>query len=313
MDDHAAGTELNDIAAAWLVALDAGTADRAAFDRWRDADVRHAIAFAEVAATWRALDGVRAIRPLQHAAPAARAAPSRHRLSRRMVLRGAIGTGVAAVAGGGFAYSAYARNRAETGVGERRMIRIDDRLIVDLNTDSILYWRTKGDQATLWLDRGEAAIDCRGDTTPVTLRTPSGSFALDGGSFNARLGRANCALTVLDGRATGNGRTARSGERLSLMPGAARVDPGDDAAIDRVRGWRQGVLVLDGDRLDAALAEYNRYLRHRIAIGDPALAGLRLGGRFSTSDVSEFLSAMHASFGIVARRDATGTIILVAG
>jgi len=310
MDDHAAGTELNDVAAAWLVALDAGTADRAAFDRWRDADVRHAIAFAEVAATWRALDGVRAMRPLQ---PPAHAAPARHRPSRRMILRGAIGTGVAAAAGGGFAYSAYARDRAETGVGERRMIRIDDRLTVDLNTDSILYWRTTGDRVTLWLDRGEAAIDCRGDVPPVALRTPPGRFALNGGSFNVRLSQGNCALTVLDGSATGNGRTARSGERLSLTPDAVRVEPGDDAAIDRMRGWRQGVLVLEGDRLDAALTEYNRYLRHKIAIGEPRLAALRLGGRFSTSDVREFLSAMHASFGIVARRDATGTIVLVAG
>lgn len=308
MDDHAAGTELTDRAAAWLVALDAGTADRAAFERWRNADVRHAVAFAEVAATWRTLDGVRALRPLQQPAPPMLAP---RRASRRMVLRGAIGTGIAVATGGGFAYSAYARDRAETGVGERRMIRIDDGLTVDLNTDSILYWRTGGDRPTLWLDRGEAAIDCRNGATPIDLRTPSGHLTLGGGSFNVRLGASGCALTVLDGSATAGDRTVRGGERLSLTADTARIEPDDDAAIERMRGWRQGVLVLEGDRLDHALAEYNRYLRHKIAIGEPKLAGLRLGGRFSTSDVREFLSAMRASFGIVARRDADGTILLV--
>ncbi|KQN40818.1 hypothetical protein ASG37_03350 [Sphingomonas sp. Leaf407] len=308
MDQHAQGTELTDTAAAWLVALDAGTADRAAFEGWRDADVRHAIAFAEVAATWRALDGVRALRPLQQQAPPP---PPPRRHPRRAILRGAIGTGVVAAMGGGFAYSAYARERAVTDVGERRTIRIDDQLTVDLNTDSILYWRIGGDRPMLWLDRGEAAIDCRSDATPVELRTSAGRFVLGSGSFNARLGGAACTLTVLEGSGTGNGRTARTGQRLLLAGGTARIEPGDDAAIDRLRGWRQGVLVLEGDRLDAALAEYNRYLRDKIRIGEPGLAGLRIGGRFSNGDVREFLAAMRASFGIAARRDANGTIILV--
>lgn len=41
--------DLTDVAADWLAALDAGSADMVAFEAWRDADIRHAIAFAEVA------------------------------------------------------------------------------------------------------------------------------------------------------------------------------------------------------------------------------------------------------------------------
>jgi transmembrane sensor len=50
----------------WLARLDrddATPADLAAFDRWRATDPRNAAAYARLAATWQALDRIRAIRP----------------------------------------------------------------------------------------------------------------------------------------------------------------------------------------------------------------------------------------------------------
>jgi transmembrane sensor len=40
--------ELMHEAAEWYAALDAGVADIDAFERWRDADPRHAVAFARI-------------------------------------------------------------------------------------------------------------------------------------------------------------------------------------------------------------------------------------------------------------------------
>jgi transmembrane sensor len=40
--------ELMDEAAEWYAALDAGVADVAAFERWRDADPQRAVAFARI-------------------------------------------------------------------------------------------------------------------------------------------------------------------------------------------------------------------------------------------------------------------------
>ena len=39
------------------------SADLDAFDQWKAADPRHAAAYARLAATWQALDRIRAIRP----------------------------------------------------------------------------------------------------------------------------------------------------------------------------------------------------------------------------------------------------------
>jgi transmembrane sensor len=50
----------------WLARLDRNdpsAADMAAFDRWKATDPRHAAAYARLAATWQALDRLRAIRP----------------------------------------------------------------------------------------------------------------------------------------------------------------------------------------------------------------------------------------------------------
>src|SRR6266403_809031 len=50
----------------WLARLDRNdpsAADIAAFDRWKATDPRHAAAYARLAATWQALDRLRAIRP----------------------------------------------------------------------------------------------------------------------------------------------------------------------------------------------------------------------------------------------------------
>ena len=50
----------------WLARLDRGDAtpaDLAAFDRWKATDPRNAAAYARLAATWQALDRIRAIRP----------------------------------------------------------------------------------------------------------------------------------------------------------------------------------------------------------------------------------------------------------
>ncbi len=48
--------KLTDIAALWYAQLDSGTADVKAFEAWRDADSRHAVAFAWIIRAANLLD-----------------------------------------------------------------------------------------------------------------------------------------------------------------------------------------------------------------------------------------------------------------
>lgn len=136
--------DLTDEAASWLAALDAGSADVAAFEAWREADVRHAATFVEVAATWRDLDGLRVAQDEMRragSAPSGDPIPaepifvepiSGGRASRRHVLCAAASIAAVTAVGGGVAYRANARDMAVTGIGQRKTVATAHGLSLDL-------------------------------------------------------------------------------------------------------------------------------------------------------------------------------------
>ncbi|GAM07055.1 FecR family protein [Novosphingobium sp. MBES04] len=312
--------DLIEIASGWLVGLDAGTVDVRAFEAWRDADPRHAAAFAEVAGAWsdmgdlRLLDEVPSPPPLDagarqdSAGDAADLAPAPFG-NRRKLLRAGLAVGTLALGAAGLTYRAAARESASTGIGESARVTSGSAMTVDLNTDSRIFWKD-GDPLKLWLDRGEIAIRLTASHR-LSLLTQGGTFHLMPGVYNARIRDASCELTVLGGGGTfgADGHGLRTGETALATAGKASVrDDGEDLA--RVTAWRSGTLVLNGESLDYALSEMNRYLEDKIVIGDPGLSRLRVGGTFATSNPAEFLQALRTSFAIRTRRDGTGSIVL---
>lgn len=304
--------DLIEEAAEWLAALDAGSVTPAAFEAWRDADVRHAVAFAEVAGVWRDLDRVRDDRDAMQAPAAPPSRDQINRPDRRHLLRTAASIAVVSVLGGGFAYRSYARDTVRTKVGERRTIDAAPGLTIDLNTDSCIHWRD-GTPIGLWLEQGEAAIRV-GDGYAARLRTPAGTFDLAPGRFNARLRGDSCELAVIAG-SLNDARHERLSAGQVAVAGAGHLGTmmAGDADIARVTAWQRDTLMLSGESLDYAIAEMNRYLPAKIVIGDPALSRLRLGGTFATTDPTEFLLALHGAFGIHARVAAGGGIVLTRG
>jgi transmembrane sensor len=303
--------DLTDIAAGWLASLDAGTADRRAFEAWRAEDVRHAVAFAEVASTWRDMSELARISgdpkpavPDDPPAPAPDEQPTRRRM-----LRIAAAAGAMALAGGGFAMRAAARNSAETRIGERRAISEVPGLSVNLNTDSSIYWKG-GKSPRLWLERGEIGIQLDPGRR-LSLMTPGGTFHLAPGDYNARLRGSSCELAVLSGSGTlgDAARPFQPGDVALATAGQANVRQ-RETDLTRITAWRRDTLVLNGESLDYALAEMNRYLRGKIVIGDPDLSRLRIGGTFATTNPTEFLEALRTSFGVKATAGADGNIVL---
>lgn len=317
--------DLIEVAAKWLAGLDAGTADVRAFEAWREADARHAAAFAQVAGTWSDLGELRhlpdgaAPAPLGHsglAAPAPEAGTDdgpefspTTRNSRRRFLRTGLALGAVALGGAGVTYRAAARDSASTGVGESGKVACGSAMAIDLNTDSRIYWK-EGEPLRLWLERGEVAIHLA-SAHRLSLITQGGTFQLAPGYYNARIRNASCELTVLagSGRFGAQGRALAPGVTALATAGKASLRKDADE-LDRVTAWRNGTLILTGESLDYALSEMNRYLEHKIVIGDPGLSRLRIGGTFATANPEEFLEALRTSFAIRTHRDAAGGIVL---
>lgn len=305
--------DLTEEAAGWLAALDAGSADVAAFEAWREADTRHAIAFAEVASAWRDMDGLRAmpgdmLRPASPQPSETREAADDRQPNRRYLLRTAASLAAAAAMGGGFAYRAYARDKLVTGVGQRKSVVAMPGLALNLNTDSCVYWKD-GTPVRVWLERGEVAIRLAAGHR-LDLMSPGGRFQLSPGAYNARLRGASCELTVLAGKVSAGTASIGPGEIGVATAGDIRMRASDTSDLGRVTAWQRDTLVLNGESLDYALGEMNRYLPNKIVIGDPVLSRLRLGGTFSTTNPAEFLQALRSSFGVQATAAANGGIVL---
>lgn len=295
-------------AAGWLAALDAGSATREEFEAWRAADSRRAVAFAQVVDAFEQIERLRAVHE-----PLPRQPARASRLNRRNLLRGGMLAGGIALAGGTIAMQAAAREHAETGVGERRTVVLEDGTRVLLNTNTRISWRIKGTTRALWLEQGEIGLDVRALAGPALQLSANGTrFELKPGTFNARREPESVSLLVLKGTANAEAQAVREGTLAQVIGRNVAVHPAEAVAIDRARSWQNGQLVFEGESLDFVVAEFNRYLDDKLVVADPALSRIRLGGRFTNTDPTELLKALNASFGIHARRGDSGTIILTA-
>lgn len=285
-------------AADWFARWQAGTIDEQAFERWRAADPAHALAYARVLATWEKLGK----------AEEAEGAPL---LTRRRVMRGSVAGAVVAAAGSGFfASRAYAWESATTGIGETRKLRLPDGSMVALNTDTEFHWRFSAAKRELWLERGEVALDLKPGSA-ARLATARASAALSDGRFNARLERDALDLLVLRGGASpeaagGLQMRAEVYQRLRFGGAAAAVEPVSSAAVETALAWQSGDIVFVDTPLSQAAAEYNRYLLRKIVIEDGAVAEIRVGGRFVSSDPADFLQAISTSLGVRVRTTPDG-------
>lgn len=300
-------------ASQWLARLDTGRATEQEFEAWRDADPRHAAAFAQTAQAWTRLDLLRdAERP--------RSGTSH----RRAWLTGGGALLAASLVGGTYlGRDSLLRDRVVTGVGERRTLALPDGSSVELNTDTEVFWRFDRQRRRLWLARGEAALMIAQDRLrPFELFTAQGLARLAAGQFNARLRPAGLDLIVLAGRATVETATGHAqaqaqvvgaaDPRQALAVTAQRIEvvATPEARVQSVQAWRRGEIVFEGQPLSAAVEEYNRYLTRKLVIGDTRAGGLRLGGRFLTGDPEGFLEALRTTFGLRIIEDGPSRILL---
>lgn len=310
-DAAAAGTGLREQAAHWLVSLDSGTADEQAFEIWRNADPRHAAAFAQVAAIWRrTADPGLSTFAGQMEAPAPIVEPAPESVPPRAVSRRALAGGaVAAMFGLGAAGTFLVwprRSYAVTAIGERRAIQLPDGSHAMLNTDTRLAWRFD-EGREFWIEHGEATLSVREGARPFRVYSDPFDARLSEGRFDIRLDPNGGRLLVLAGRAAAAYRgtmaqTVEAGRMLTIADGGARVTPATADVIAAATAWQDGRIVFDGMPLGSAVAEFNRYLPRKIALEDAGLAGIPLGGEFRIADPDSFLFALREGFGIDHRR-----------
>ncbi len=296
-------------AAEWLAALDAGSVDIDAFEAWRDSDSRHAVAFAQVVDAFEQVAGLRAVEE--------RSPPGRDGVNRRKLLRaGALAGGAAAIAGSLAALQANARDQARTGVGERKTVLLPGGGRVELNTQTSISWRFNDKERSIWLEEGEIRLDVsKPEVKAIDIRTDAMRARVAQGSVNIRREPGSVGLLVLSGNVLLTGAkpvTIKHGEFANVIGRDVSVSEAEPVALERAAGWRNGQLVFEGESLDYVIGEFNRYLDRKIVIADPRLSRIRLGGRFTSTDPADLLTALQASFDVRVIRSGAGAITLTA-
>ena len=341
--------EIEEEAAAWVWRLDDPAASdevRCAFADWIARDARHRPAYDELSKLWRSLDALAEAESEEKIAALAAAqvphrttkrAPRRYARTRRFVAAAIAASLLLAAVGVFWLRSSNEEQTLATAVGQQLSAKLADGSMVDLNTNTIIETKFQTRRRDVELRKGEALFKVAHDTQrPFYVHAGNTIVRAVGTEFNVRLrDRDEVEVTVAEGRvevvsgdssstivapsdaapaktkAAAHETTLDVGQRLSTKDAAAPVETINPVRLRNALAWREGAIVFDGERLSRAVEELNRYTDMRLVVTDPSIADLRIGGRFSATDVDDFLRALSRVLPVQTRRAPTGRVVYI--
>ena len=308
-------------AADWFVLHDRGlnSAQQAEFNRWLKADRRHAENYAEMKEIWEILG--RARPPVQSVG----ARSGHSRLFWVPVALAAAAT-IALVFALWRGKSGPNRNFSEsaaTEIGVLRRLDLPDGSVVKLSADSAVEVSFSSRQRSVLLTRGEANFEvAKNMSRPFVVRVESVYVRAVGTAFDVRLLSDSINVLVTEGRvwvsdsssgrsllaATGQGASPvlSAGQGLRVRRSAAGNSSAAAATVfspeemKEALAWEERRLFFHDDRLADIVAEFNRFNRHRLAIGSPELAERKFGGTFPANDYEAFVRSLERHYEVTA-------------
>jgi transmembrane sensor len=187
-----------------------------------------------------------------------------------------------------------------TGIGEQRIVNLDDGTRVSLNSDTRMEVEYSSAQRRVVLREGEAFFEVtHNPRRPFVVVAGGHHVTALGTAFEVRYEPDCTTVMLVEGKVAvspGNADTARRNEDSTaiLAPGerltfVKRSEPKRDRPrLDAVMAWRRGEVIFDDTVLADAVAEMNRYDRTSLVIDDPGIAALRVSGIYRSGDTSGF-------------------------
>lgn len=219
-----------------------------------------------------------------------------------------------------------------TGIGDDQTVALQDGSTIWLNTDSAVRVQYTAAERRVHLVRGEALFTvAKNKHRPFVVSSGGVSVYAVGTAFNVHLRADSVEVLVTEGKV----QVKDSDNGGSLLPGQAELrrssgreldspllQAGEKAVIplaavgsrcaavvtlpvpevSRVLAWRERRLEFDPEPLRLLVAEFNRYNRCKLVVGDRELGELTVGGSFRADDYQTFVRLLESSFGVVADR-----------
>lgn len=308
-------------AAAWIVKLHGQQRDaemEAAFRSWLSAEAENAREFERVTETWEA--GASAVPGMPRVAlPKSKQRWNTRRVAAVAACMMILGLGLWSVPGlwGGVSY--------DTGIGEQRIVRLEDGSRVILNADTRLSVALGENERKVQVTRGEALFEVAGDPQrPFYVNAGTYRVEALGTEFSVRLQPERTTVVLVEGSVAVSARDGLVIQDVSTVPdGPAEVSrdppvsepvvlsPGQrltmestgNAKLDRPRpenlnAWRRGEVVLDRTTLKDAVAEMNRYDQTQLIVDDADIARLSVSGIYHAGDSAGFAHTIARLYGL---------------
>ena len=314
-------------AALWAARADRGlsTDEDSLLDAWLAEDVRHVGAFAKARAVSLLTERTRAFgvgadkmltqmenSPVPERSFSRPAQPVAA-LSRRHALWM---SAAAATAGFWFVLRALPHNLRErsyeTGIGETKVVPLEDGSLVTLNTQSRVTVAYSAERRDISLARGEALFDVAKDKArPFVVLAGGMQVRAVGTSFTVKLvPNEPVQVLVREGVVevkrpdiptappvrVSAGSQAVASDNAPIV--AASLSPSE---VDKVLAWQIGRIAFEGETLRKAAADFARYSDTRIVIDDPAVSNMTITGLFVSNDPVGFAKAVALSLNLHAR------------
>lgn len=310
--DAKAQTKTSDIAAQWIVRMEAGPLlenEQRELDEWLAAAPQHRGALIRARAMWLDLDRLGALAgPVSDQPLVKIPAKKSFAATRRWLLAASVAT--LFVAGGVFVALTRNQNLYESGIGEIRRVTLIDGSSMLLNSASHAAVQFDAAKREVRLERGEAMFEVKKDRTrPFVVRADKFTVRAIGTAFSVRVEQGALEVIVTEGivevaDSQGDARRVLANEHAVVQSRqGVVVAPIESDVASRHLAWRDGMVNLQGESLVEAVAEINRYSKRQIVIDDESLRAKPVVGIFRIGDVEGFSQAAATALGAKARRD----------
>jgi transmembrane sensor len=211
----------------------------------------------------------------------------------------------AVIIGGGVYFSSHFL-RVEsysTAVGGLAAVPLKDGSNVTLSSATALRVRLGFRERRVDVTQGEAFFEVAKDPgRPFIVAAGVGRVTAVGTKFSVRREGDDFRLVVTEGTV----RFANAATSRVLPAGSIVHAHGSDVVVqaaslsdaESLLSWRSGYVAFHETALADAVAEFNRYNRRKIVIGDPQIAALRLTGKFRATNIDSFSRLLEQSFAV---------------
>lgn len=324
---------------AWRTRIDEGLPpdEKLIFEQWRDAEPRHAEAYAEARLFWDATDSPKYAEALRETLERKQVAlagdipedgAATAYTSGKIHIFGGLITALGALAAllvflpsiDPITDAAPPAQIFASERGETKVLTLSDRTKITLGPDSIIEVALSDSARRTRLRTGSALFDVTSNGSPFLVVTDIGEVEVTGTTFEVRQKGEDIAVAVGEGsvlvKASGEDLDPQSsmpaielvgGQGVTLSPSGrfgdvTQIFPAELAA------WRSGRLAYIEAPLSEVVADLNRYSAQPIRL-DPEVSSLEISGTFDASDLDTLLAYIDEGLPVRVRQTKSARII----